>query len=152
MSTSPDGTRSSGMLQSIVVAVVITLLAGGSAPWWWSKLFPERRGPVVEAPITLPKVVAGGENEKLLEVVHGAQADAKAGKYVDALAKAKAADAIQGKPAQLTRDIHQMIVAYAIAAKNYNEALTQLDKMIAAGEATQDDLNTREQLRLKTVR
>ena len=74
------------------------------------------------------------ENKALVEAVNGAQADAKAGKYAEALEKAKAADAIQGKPAQLTRQIHQMIVAYALQAKNYNEALAMLDKMIASGE------------------
>jgi hypothetical protein len=74
------------------------------------------------------------ENKALAEAVNGAQADAKAGKYADALAKAKTADAIQGKPAQLTAQIHQMIVAYAVQAKNYNEALAQLDKMIMSGE------------------
>jgi hypothetical protein len=74
------------------------------------------------------------ENKALVEAIQGAQADAKAGRYAEALAKAKTADGIQGKPAQLTRDVHQMIVAYAIQAKNYNEALAQLDKMIAAGE------------------
>jgi hypothetical protein len=74
------------------------------------------------------------ENKALVEAVNGAQADAKAGKYADALAKAKAADAIQGKPAQLTAQIHQMIVAYALQAKNYNEAMDQLDKMVKAGE------------------
>ncbi len=74
------------------------------------------------------------ENKALVDAVQGAQADAKAGKYADALAKAKVADAIQGKPPSLTLQVHQMIVAYAIQAKNYNEALAQLDKMIAANE------------------
>jgi hypothetical protein len=80
------------------------------------------------------------ENKALVEAVNGAQADAKAGKYADALAKAKVADAIQGKPAQLTGQIHQMIVAYAVQAKDYNSALTQVEKMIAAGEGNKTEL------------
>lgn len=80
------------------------------------------------------------ENKALVEAVQGAQADAKAGRYADALAKAKTADAIQGKPAQLTVQIHQMILAYAVSAKNYNEALAQLDKMVAAKEGNATEL------------
>jgi hypothetical protein len=74
------------------------------------------------------------ENKALADAINGAQADAKAGRYADALAKAKTADGIAGKPASLTLQVHQMIVAYAIQAKNYNDALAQLDKMIAANE------------------
>lgn len=74
------------------------------------------------------------ENKALADAINGAQADAKAGRFAGALAKAKTADAIVGKPAQLTRDIHQMITAYAISAKDYSSALAQLDKMIAANE------------------
>ena len=74
------------------------------------------------------------ENKALAEAINGAQADAKAGRYGDALAKAKVADGISGKPAGLTQQIHQMIVAYAVQAKDYSAALAQLDKMIAANE------------------
>jgi hypothetical protein len=74
------------------------------------------------------------ENKALAEAINGAQADAKAGKYADALAKAKVADGIQGKGPQLTMQVHQMIVAYALQAKQPNDALDQLDKMIKAGE------------------
>jgi hypothetical protein len=74
------------------------------------------------------------ENKALVDAVKGAQDANKAGRYAEALAKAKEADAIQGKPAELTRQIHQMIVAYAIQAKDYPSAFTQLDKMIAANE------------------
>jgi hypothetical protein len=74
------------------------------------------------------------ENKALVDAVKGAQDANKAGRYPEALAKAKEADAIQGKPAELTRQIHQMIVAYAISAKDYPSAFAQLDKMIAANE------------------
>jgi lipopolysaccharide biosynthesis regulator YciM len=74
------------------------------------------------------------ENKALADAINGAQADAKAGHFADALAKAKTADAIAGKPMRLTREIHQMITAYAISAKDYSSALAQLDKMIAANE------------------
>jgi len=74
------------------------------------------------------------ENKALVDAVKGAQDANKAGRYPEALAKAKEADAIQGKPAELTRQIHQMIVAYAISAKDYPSAFAELDKMIAANE------------------
>ncbi len=74
------------------------------------------------------------ENKALAAAIKGAQADAKAGHFAEALAKAKTADAISAKPAQLTRQVHEMIVAYAIKARDYSSALTELDKMIAANE------------------
>ncbi len=80
------------------------------------------------------------ENRALVEAVQGAQADDKAGRFADALAKAKAADAIQGKPAQLTAQIQQMIIAYAVKAKNYNEALAQIDKMVGANQGNKSEL------------
>lgn len=80
------------------------------------------------------------ENRALVEAVQGAQADDKAGRFAEALAKAKAADAIQGKPAQLTAQIQQMIIAYAVKAKNYNEALAQIDKMVGANQGNKSEL------------
>jgi len=80
------------------------------------------------------------ENKALADAITGAQNDAKAGRYADALAKAKQADAIQGKPAELTRAVHQMIVSYAISAKDYNAALTEIDKMIAGNEGNKTEL------------
>jgi tetratricopeptide (TPR) repeat protein len=80
------------------------------------------------------------ENKALVEAVNGAQAAAKAGDYAEALAKAKQADAIQGKPQQLTIQIHQMIVAYAQQAKNYPEALAMIDRMLASKEGKRDEL------------
>jgi hypothetical protein len=80
------------------------------------------------------------ENRALVEAVQGAQADDKAGRFAEALAKAKQADAIQGKPAQLTAQIQQMIIAYAVKAKNYNEALAQIDKMVAANQGNKTEL------------
>jgi tetratricopeptide (TPR) repeat protein len=73
-------------------------------------------------------------NKALGDAVNGAQADAKAGHYKEALEKARTADGIAGKPAQLVPIIHQMIVSYAIQAKDYGAALAQLDKNMAAGE------------------
>jgi len=63
-----------------------------------------------------------------------AKAAAAAGRFAEALAKAKEADAIQGKPASLIPAIHGMIVSYAISAKDYPSAFAQLDKMIASNE------------------
>jgi len=80
------------------------------------------------------------ENKALVDAVNGAQADAKAGRFAEALVKAKQADAIQGKPAQLTAQIQQMIIAYAVSAKNYNEALAQIDKMVGANQGNKSEL------------
>ncbi len=74
------------------------------------------------------------ENKALVDAVKGAQDANKAGRFAEALAKAKEADAIQGKPQSLTFQIHQMIVAFAISAKDYPSAFAQYDKMIAANE------------------
>jgi len=56
------------------------------------------------------------------------------------LGKVKEADAIQGKPPQLTILLHQMIVSYAQQSKNYPEALAMIDKMIASKEGNRDEL------------
>ena len=80
------------------------------------------------------------ENKALADAITGAQADAKAGRFAEALAKAKQADAIQGKPAELTRAVHGMIISYAVSAKDYGSALDQIDKNIKAGEGNKTDL------------
>src|SRR6266853_6851558 len=77
------------------------------------------------------------KNKALVDAINGAQADFKAGRFADALAKAKEADAIrEDKPAALNPLIHGMIVKYAIEAKDYASALAQIDKNIAANEGT----------------
>jgi hypothetical protein len=76
------------------------------------------------------------ENKPLVDAIMGAVADYKAGRFAEALAKAKEADAIPGKPAELSRQIHQMIVAYAMQTKDYPSAYAAMEKMIAAGKAT----------------
>jgi len=74
-------------------------------------------------------------NKALVDAIQGAQADAKAGRWAEALAKAKEADAIrEDKPAALNPVIHDMIVNYAISAKDYSTAMDQLEKNIRAGE------------------
>jgi hypothetical protein len=80
------------------------------------------------------------ENKALADAVTAAQNAAKAGNYAEALSKAKEADAIQGKPPQLTILLHQMIVSYAQQSKNYTEALAMIDKMIASKEGNRDEL------------
>jgi len=90
------------------------------------------------------------ENKALVDAVQGAQNEFKAGRFAEALAKAKEADAIQGKPQQLTLDIHKMIVSYAIMAKDYNSAFAQLDKMIAANEDKANNMATAMGLALQT--
>ena len=77
------------------------------------------------------------KNKALVDALNGAQADFKAGRFADALAKAKEADAIrEDKPAALNPLIHGMIVKYAIEAKDYPSALAQIDKNIAANEGS----------------
>ena len=80
------------------------------------------------------------ENKALADAVNAAQAAAKAGNYAEAIAKAKEADAFQGKPPQLGPLLHQQIVAWAQASKNYPEALAMIDKMIASKEGNRDEL------------
>jgi len=74
-------------------------------------------------------------NKALVDAIRDAQAAAQAGRYADALAKAKEADAIrEDKPTSLNPVIHDMIVNYAINAKDYATALDQIEKNIQAGE------------------
>ena len=80
------------------------------------------------------------ENKALADAVTASQNAAKAGNYAEALAKAKEADAIQGKPPQLTILLHQQIISYAQQAKNYPEALAMIDRMLAAKEGNRDEL------------
>jgi len=86
-----------------------------------------------------PEVKVG--NQALVDAVTGAVANCKAGRFAEALAKAKEADAIPGKPAELSRQIHQMIVAYAMQAKDYPSACAEMKKMIAAGEVAPQRIN-----------
>jgi hypothetical protein len=80
------------------------------------------------------------KNKALVDAINGAQADYKAGRFADALAKAKVADGIrEDKPASLNTAIHGMIVKYAIEAKDYQAALAQIDKNIAANEGSKTE-------------
>ena len=74
------------------------------------------------------------DNKPLADAVTGAMNDAKAGRYDQAVAKAKQADGMPGKPAGMAPFLHQMIVGWAVQGKDYNTALEQYDKMIAANE------------------
>src|SRR5690349_1850552 len=75
------------------------------------------------------------KNEALVKALKDAQAAAAGQRWAEALAKAKEADAIkEDKPASLNPQIHEMIIGYAVNAKDYPAALAQLDKNIAAGE------------------
>lgn len=77
------------------------------------------------------------KNEALVKAIKDAQTAAAAQRWADALAAAKAADAIkEDKPAQLNLDIHKMIVSFAVNARDYATAMAQLDKNIAAGEGS----------------
>src|SRR5580692_7300971 len=55
-----------------------------------------------------PSIKLPADNKPLADAVIGAQADFKAMRFAEALAKAKTADGMSGKPAELTRIIHGM--------------------------------------------
>jgi hypothetical protein len=80
------------------------------------------------------------KNKALVDAINGAQADYKAGRFADALAKAKVADGIkEDKPQAINVAVHAMIVKYAIDAKDYASALAQIDKNIAANEGNKTE-------------
>jgi hypothetical protein len=79
------------------------------------------------------------DNKPLADAVTTAMADAKGGRYADAIAKAKQADGMPGKPQGLTPFLHQMIVGWAVQAKDYNTALDQVEKMIATNEGNKNE-------------
>jgi hypothetical protein len=79
-------------------------------------------------------------NKALVDAINGAQADAQAGRWTDALAKAKQADAIRDdKPTSLNPVIHEMIINYAISAKDWPAAMDQLEKNVRAGEGNKNE-------------
>ena len=91
------------------------------------------------APATAAGVV-NTKNEALVKAINDAQAAAKAQNWTVALQKAKEADGIKDdKPASLNQPIHQMIVSYAINARDFPAALAQLDKNIASGEGNKTE-------------
>ena len=96
-------------------------------------------GLVLSAPAHAAQAGITLEDKELVEAINGAQADAKAGRFAEALAKAKAADARPGKPAALVPQIHKMVVAYAVSAKDYATALAEIEKIIAAKEGNQNE-------------
>jgi len=51
------------------------------------------------------------DNKPLADAFNGALADAKAGRYPEAIAKAKQADGMPGKPAGMAPQLHQLIFA-----------------------------------------
>jgi hypothetical protein len=79
------------------------------------------------------------DNKPLADAVTTAMNDAKTGRYAEAIASAKRADAMPGKPQGLAPALHQMIVGWAVQAKDYNTALDQVEKMIAANEGNKNE-------------
>lgn len=74
-------------------------------------------------------------NEILVKAISDATAAYNAGRFAEALAKAKEADAIkEDKPAELNPRIHDLIIAAALGAKDYATAMAQYEKNIQAGE------------------
>jgi hypothetical protein len=92
------------------------------------------------APAPAMAAAINTKNEALVKAINDAQAAAKAQNWAVALQKAKEADAIKDdKPASLNPIIHQMIVSYAINARDFGAAMAQLDKNIAAGEGNKNE-------------
>jgi hypothetical protein len=90
---------------------------------------------VMPAPASAADAKFATKNEALVKAIQDAQAAGRAGRYAEAVAKAKEADAIRDdKPAALNPIIHEMIVNYAIQGKDFPTALAQIEKNIAAGE------------------
>ena len=86
-------------------------------------------------PISAEAAGFATKNEALVKAIQDAQAAGKAGRFAEAVEKAKEADAIKDdKPAALNPIIHDMIVNYAIQAKDYPTAMAQIEKNIAANE------------------
>jgi len=87
------------------------------------------------APAPAMAAAINTKNEALVKAINDAQSAAKAQNWTIALQKAKEADAIRDdKPAALNPIIHEMIVSYAINARDFATAMAQLDKNIATGE------------------
>jgi hypothetical protein len=92
------------------------------------------------APAPAMAAAINTKNEALVKSINDAQAAAKAQNWAVALQKAKEADGIKDdKPASLNPIIHQMIVSYAINARDFGAAMAQLDKNIAAGEGNKNE-------------
>jgi hypothetical protein len=92
------------------------------------------------APAPAMAAAINTKNEALVKAINDAQAAAKAQNWAVALQKAKEADGIKDdKPASLNPIIHQMIVSYAINARDFGAAMAQLDKNIAAGEGNKNE-------------
>lgn len=79
------------------------------------------------------------DNKPLADAVTTAIADAKAGRYAEAIAKAKQADAMPGKPQGLGPALHQMIIGWGVQGKDFNTALDEVEKMIAANEGNKNE-------------
>jgi len=92
------------------------------------------------APAPAMAAAINTKNGALVKAINDAQAAAKAQNWAVALQKAKEADGIKDdKPASLNPIIHQMIVSYAINARDFGAAMAQLDKNIAAGEGNKTE-------------
>jgi hypothetical protein len=73
-------------------------------------------------------------NPAVGKAMQEAQALAKQGRWRDAIAKAREADAVSGKSAAEAAAINQFIAYAAVQARDYSTALNTYDKMIAAGQ------------------
>jgi hypothetical protein len=70
--------------------------------------------------ISSAPIYSATARSEAVDLITGAQRDYKAGRFADALAKIKAADATpESLPSQVARVVHMIIVKYALAAKDY---------------------------------
>jgi len=102
------------------------------------------RGPLVPAPVCRLEGTALGD------AIVAMIAATKAHNYAEAIAHAEAADAMENKPPCAgTLSVRSLILSYAISAMDYQTAIAELDKRIADGTATAENLKLRDVLMLR---
>jgi hypothetical protein len=120
---------SSVLCAGVIAPLAISSLAAYSAP----------------AYVPVPEIKI--EDKALADTISAALKAASARNYVEAIAQARAAERIENKPPHLGPVLRTMIINYAIWAKDYQTAIGELEKKIAAGEGNaQENLTLRGQL------
>jgi len=120
-----------------------SLLDGSPVAIWMPAniVFQLGGGAAIPPPADAATALANISADKgpLAGLILSAQADAKAGRFADAIAKARQADAMPGKPAAIGIQLHKMILNWAIQEKDYKAALDEAEKMIAANEGNRTE-------------
>jgi hypothetical protein len=113
------------------------------------------RGPRLDALIVIGCLCASSvaiaapapANKEFVDALNRAQSDYKARRFQEALAEARAADAIiPDPPPAIANAVHHMIVRYAVLAKDFPAAISELQEMIASGEGKNPERQLLDQL------